>query len=861
MRKSLALTVAIALVVVASAVTYTQSGQLVPLQDVDTTELFSQSANESTGLYFVELVGAPLADGGSSATLDREADAVHRNATAAGVNFTREKHFKTLWNGFTVRASIKTVAKLRDLGGVKAIYPVSLIEPAQADTEPTTAPSLATALAMTGADIAQNELGLTGDGVTVAIIDTGVDYDHPDLGGCFGPGCRVALGYDLVGNAFNADPNSPDYNPVTTPDPLPDDCNGHGTHVAGIVGANGGITGVAPGVTFHAYRVFGCEGSTTSDVLLEAMERAFTGKADVVNMSIGAAFQWPQYPTAQAATRLVKHGIVVVTSTGNEGATGLYSASAPGVGKDVLATASIDNTFAALASFTVSPDNTPVGYNAASGAPVPPTSGTFPMTRTGTSSSTSDACTPLAAGSLNGFVALVRRGGCNFSVKAENVQAAGAAGLVIYNNAAGRLNITVEGAVPIVIPVVTITAADGVLIDGRIASGPTTMTWTSALVSEPQATGGLISSFSSYGLAPDLTSKPDLAAPGGSIRSTLPLEQGGYGSISGTSMASPHVAGAAALILEALPKTSPADVAARLKNTASPRLWWGNPALGLLDNVHRQGAGLIAIDRAVLTNALVAPSAIALGEMEGGVSKRHELKLSAKGPALNYTLGHVPALATGASTYTPSFLASFATVAFDTPTVKVKNGSIRIGITFTPPANAAARLFGGYITLTPDNGGDVLRVPYSGYNGDYQQIVALTPTVNGFPWLVKIEGGFLVNQPNGATYTMTPDDIPIILFHLEHQVRSLTLEVIEEGTGKSFGFAGDEDYIGRNSTPAGFFGFEWDGTTTKHQGGKPKVVPNGTYRITLRVLKALGDPKNPAHFETWVSPPITLARP
>jgi len=82
--------------------------------------------------------------------------------------------------------------------------------------------------------------------------------------------CRVEKGFDLVGDEFNAN----DAVPVIKPDPDPDDCAGHGTHVSGIIGANGGIKGVAPGVTFFAYRVFGCVGSTTSRVLIDAMERA-----------------------------------------------------------------------------------------------------------------------------------------------------------------------------------------------------------------------------------------------------------------------------------------------------------------------------------------------------------------------------------------------------------------------------------------------------------------------------------------------------------------------------------------------------------------------------------------------------------
>ena len=97
-------------------------------------------------------------------------------------------------------------------------------------------------------------------------------------------------------------------------------------------------------MTFGAYRVFGCEGSTTADIMIAAMERALADGMQVLNMSIGSAFQWPQYPTAVAATRLVNRGMVVVASIGNSGANGLYSAGAPGLGEKVIGVASYDNT-------------------------------------------------------------------------------------------------------------------------------------------------------------------------------------------------------------------------------------------------------------------------------------------------------------------------------------------------------------------------------------------------------------------------------------------------------------------------------------------------------------------------------------
>src|SRR5699024_10841327 len=104
------------------------------------------------------------------------------------------------------------------------------------------------------------------------------------------------------------------------------------------------------------------------------------------------------------------------------------------------------------------------------------------------------------------------------------------------------------------------------------------------------ATGGMVSSFSSYGLTAGLALKPDITAPGGSIWSTLPLEQGGHGSMSGTSMAAPHVAGAAALLLESDPTLDPQGVKTAMMNTADPVTWSLIPDQGYLEPVHRQGA-------------------------------------------------------------------------------------------------------------------------------------------------------------------------------------------------------------------------------------------------------------------------------
>ena len=236
---------------------------------------------------------------------------------------------------------------------------------------------------------------------------------------------------------------------------------------------------------------------------------------------------------------------------------------------------------------------------------------------------------------------------------------------------------------------------------------------------------------------------------------------------------------------------------------------------------------------------------------------------------VTYNLSNTGALATGGSTYVPAFFAGFATVTFGAPSVTVPaGGTATVTATIAPAATLADRSqFGGWLVLTPQGGGTTLRVPYAGLKGDYQSIQVLVPTANGFPWLAKLAAGSFVNQPAGATYTLQGDDIPYFIVHLEHQSRRIDAEIRDAWTGQPvhpvFHHAFELEYVGRSSTATSFFNLTWDGTRLHSNGGKGKTkeVPDGQYVVVLKVLKALGDENNPAHWETWTSPVITLDRP
>lgn len=683
----------------------------IDLPVLPSTSESAEMINEIPKIWFVELFSPPAVDGTSMKTLKKEKDEFRAAAAKAGLKYTERFAFKTLWNGLSIKIEPSELGTLSRIAGVKALYPVSKVS--LSDLLPSGIPQLEYALAMTGADIAQSELGYTGAGIRVAVMDSGIDYDHPDLGGCFGPGCRVETGYDFVGDAFDGTI----YNPPV-PDNDPDDCMGHGTHVAGIIGASAagpdGVTGVAPDITFGAYRVFGCTGFTWTDIMIAAMERALADDMDILNMSIGSSFGWPKSPLAKASDRLVNKGMVVVASIGNDGTLGTYSCKSPGVGKKVIGVASYENTF-------------------------------------------------------------------------------------------------------------------------------------------PHPTGGLISSFSSYGLAPDLTLKPDIGAPGGNIYSTFPLELGGYATRSGTSMSSPHVAGAVALLLQAKPKTPSQVVCDILQNSADPALWSLAPYHGFLDHVHRQGAGMLDIDDAILATIRIKPGKLSLGESEAGPST-HMLTIENNGSStVTYDLSYVTAVATtGTWGWDLGFWLTDEKVSFSTNSLTVPaDATISVDVTVDPPTGPDLGQYGGYIVFTPQEGGQVYRVPYAGFVGDYQSLPVLT--ANPFlPWLrPSFDGDY--------TFSMEYGDILDICVNIAHQARKLRMKIIDAKSGKNFGRAFDINYMPRNSDIDYFFHFLWDGLTMK--GKKVIEVPDGQYVIVLSVQKALGEDDNPAHWETWTSEEFTIKRP
>ena len=775
------------------------------------------------------------------------------NAKKQGVDVTVSKTFSRTWNGASVNVDDAKIGTVAGLPGVKGVYPIAEVtQPAEDAT-----PAVEYAKALTGADIANDELGYTGKGIKVGIIDSGIDYNHPDFGGSgvndetknF-PGSRVKWGYDFVGDAYDSRSEDPAIN-TPMPDPFPDDCGGHGTHVAGITGANGDIKGVAPDVEFGAYRIFGCDGSSDSEVILAAMEMALADGMNVVNMSLGASYMtWPSYPTAQAADYLVEQGVVVVVSQGNEGAGGTFSGGAPAVAHDVISVGSIDNS-EYMADYATSETANDYPFMPSTGSPAFEPGKTYEVIAVDPVT----GCEGVPTATADNQLLLLQRGGCTFHEKALLAQNGGYAGLFIDNNTSGIINATVEGTTPITIPVGTLLQADGEALRAEL---PTTITIGTEQKRFDNPTGGLQSDFSSYGLAADLTLKPDVSAPGGSIYSTYPLEEGGYATLGGTSMAAPHVAGAAALLLEARPELDPFQVRTVLANTADPFTWSLMPDLGVLEPVHRQGAGIIDIPQAIGTEVFVEEHKISLGEGEQGpvTTELKVTNLSAEDKTFEIGVEH--GVATHGSTKSPSFAILEADVEFSTNSLTVPAGqtatfTVEIGEDF----GADGAIYGGWITLVSET--EQLVIPFAGLSGDYQALQALSAAAMAY---AVGEDAYIADAWH--EYSMVGTDVPWIYFDLDYPVSEMYFDVYKANADGTKGekvhsnFMNYATMLDQGRLKSGTV-IPWDGTYQGNKGNnKTRRVSDGDYVLEIRILKAMGDPSNPDHWESWDSTPFTI---
>ncbi|MFA9457655.1 S8 family serine peptidase [Halalkalibacter sp. AB-rgal2] len=420
---------------------------------------------------------------------------------------------------------------------------------------------------------------LTGKGIKVAVIDTGVDYNHPDLKANF------RGGYDVVD--YDHDPME-----TTSKQGQP---TLHGTHVAGIIAANGKVKGVAPEAEIYAYRALGPGGSGTTEQVIEAIEKAVVDEVDIINLSLGNTVNGPDWPTSVALDQAVDEGIVAVTSNGNSGPK-MWTVGSPGTSTKAI-------SVGASAPPIKTPYLTYVGEEKE--LTVYPMGGALPWDLRrdrelvyldyGLEDDWKET-------DVKGKVVLVKRGMIPFSEKADYAEEAGVKALIIYNNLSGAFVGMVEPSKKI--PVVSLTKEDGEWLVEKIKKGSNSPHLRTVYRHEED----FIAPFSSRGpVTQTWEVKPDIVAPGVAIDSTVPQ---GYLGLNGTSMSAPHVAGAAALVKQAHPDWTPEQIKAALMNTAK-RLENDEGELYL---PYEQGAGRLQVDKALEVKTLAYPATLTFGK-------------------------------------------------------------------------------------------------------------------------------------------------------------------------------------------------------------------------------------------------------
>lgn len=485
-----------------------------------------------------------------------------------------------------------------------------------------------------------------GLGVKVAIIDTGIDQSHP----CFSDSGyptqtqrgdrRFTNNKVIVAKVFNNKLNQNGFSAQAI--------DSHGTHVAGTAACNyqtagepnvvNGVTlpykmsGVAPRALLGNYNVFpGDVASARSEDILNALDAAYEDGFDVANMSLGGGSRGFQDLLTHAVDNLDRANMVVAISNGNSGP-GAFTVGSPGMAARALTAGA-----SSVPHFVGTPVTTADGsgpFGAASGEfEIVAADTTAPLgVVSGTVSGLGIACAALPAGSLAGKIALVSRGTCSFSTKIRNAQTAGALVVLVANNVAGDPTAMASDGLPNqpTVPAYMVGREDGQVLKTK---GGQDTTIDSTLSYFLTMNANIMAGFSSQGPTDvEFRVKPDVVAPGVNVLSSVPAnacdEPPCFAFFSGTSMASPHLAGSAAVVIGQHPTWSAAEVRSAVVNTAN-RYVLKDFLLALpVSDVNIVGAGLENLLNAVKATVALDPVSLSFNAIPSGSGQTKQLALT-----------------------------------------------------------------------------------------------------------------------------------------------------------------------------------------------------------------------------------------
>nr|WP_285228718.1 cell wall-binding repeat-containing protein [Planococcus sp. ISL-109] len=618
-----------------------QTDALTPNEEVRViVEIEGQSAVEvasAKGVQYKELASTEKVQ--IESNLVKSHDNVKKTISSRGVELNSQYEYTTAFNGFSGVVKFSDIQKIKDLPNVKDVYIANEYE------RPEATPDMTTSHDFIQSRQVWADSKFKGEGMVVAVIDTGVDPEHKDFN--ITDESKVDLTKSTVDGLVSKDGLRGAYQNVKVPyaynyydknAEINDDgpnASMHGMHVAGTVGANGdesegGLKGVAPESQILGMKVFSNDvkfPSTFSDIYLAAIDDAVKLGADVLNMSLGSTSSFYDADSAEdkAITNAVNNGVVAAVSAGNSGHIGYgfdnphydnpdYGlVGSPGLNKDtiqVAATGNVVNHFTHEVEFD---DFTVEGFGVDDWTDFKTAGADFEVVSlkelTGNPAALG-AAADYEGIDVEGKVVVVSRGAHTFVDKTNWAAAAGAAGIIVYNTD-NPVFFKDQGGWDI--PFMKITKADGDALEAALAEDGELGADVEQTNVEEGPEVGRSTNFTSWGVTPDLEFKPELSAPGGNILSTLENDQ--YGVMSGTSMAAPHVAGGAALVQQYLKNHDEFKNLSLEERTRLAKVLLLNTAdithgkSGDIISPRRQGAGMMQLNGAVSTPVILTEKA------------------------------------------------------------------------------------------------------------------------------------------------------------------------------------------------------------------------------------------------------------
>lgn len=807
-----------------------------------------------------------------------------------------KRSFGYLVNGFSIDVKVSDLQKIQDLKGVASVKPVRVYYPADSSANE-----------MADVQKVWQNHKLKGEGMVVSIIDTGIDYNHKDLK--LDAGTKTALSKNSVEakakefghGKFYTDKVPYGYNYADGNDNVIDNGNGdmHGQHVAGIAAANGtgadSVKGVAPDAQLLAMKVFSNNGSIKGcydDDLIAAIEDSVKLGANVINMSLGSVSSNVDEndPEQSAVRKASEQGVLCVISAGNSSvstSTGsgnpdqqfdsdeLSTVGAPGITPEALTVASSENE--KVVSPTMRDASGNVKFDSISdltdGSTVinqqetdyAPMTGEHKVVSVGTGSEDE-----YDGKDVKGQIALVKRGAITFSEKVNNAKAHGAVGVIIYNNEGTDLiSMAIDDKT---FPTVGASLADGEKLEEAAAAGKTiNLKFERQLVTN--VSSGKMSDFSSWGPTPALDFKPEISAPGGKIYSLANNDK--YQQMSGTSMASPFVAGSEALILQGIKNRNLGLSGKALTTFAKNSVL--NTATPMKDKEHtkeiisprRQGAGQINVDRAVKNNVSATYDKTGLGTValkEIGLSASFTVTLhnyGSKDETYSFNdYGGVYRQKTDDNGEIYDTKIDKAKISTDKNTITVKAGESK-QVTFNlslPQGFEKQQFVEGYVGFEGKGDAPNLVVPYMGFYGTYSKGQIVGKMLYEDDWNLPTYAGFLTTNDGNVPglyyddekgrYNVDADSVAFSpenedgindyvepsLYYLRNYKKSEYQIVDKDGkVVKNLGtdYDGVKDYYSASSGKWTTHNEgKWDGTL-KDKNGRKQYAPDGTYQYKI----------------------------